>query len=263
MSRVDDLIKNLNAEAFAVEFLKRYLRDGFGKMQKTHVDLKVFSLLTKCHSGWSADPSGATYDMSLALGIPQQKVRRMLDELDFLDEGRNEEWCAQRLKQELTQGEVLPDGNKVQVQIEEGIVRQYARKLVREKFGVVDRSFDRTIIVLSAAQFTGLCVELLPGDERKRVEKELKKLLPAGGGANKPITRLFFEGVASGAGKQVGSSVVRVGMALLTGGATEVVEATGAVRDALKTIKSFFEGKQAKAEASQGGSGDSEEVDDG
>lgn len=109
------------------------------------------------------------------------------------------------------------------MQIEDGFLRELAKSLVQVDFGIVDTSFDRSIMTLSGPKFLTLITAVLDDDKRKMVEEEFRKhekFLKNQG--EKSLWRMFLEGFVQHAGAEAGKKTIKIGAALLTCGLSEV-----------------------------------------
>ncbi len=128
------------------------------------------------------------------------------------------------------EGNAITQAGTVRLQIEDGFLREYAKSLVQEDFGIVDTSFDRSIITLPAAKFLSLVVQLFDSDQQEALQKQLvatKEKLP--GSDAKPVWKRFLEGIVTGAGEKIGETAIRCGLAALTGGVSEITELVNAI----------------------------------
>lgn len=214
---------NLDRESFANAFLEAYLRDGFANMPKREIDLLVLRLLLEHTDDWSLDEPPNAFTLCQTLRAKRGRLRSMLDELSFRAAG-DEERSKQRLRQLLMAAEKDYDQNKVRVQIEDGYLRDYAKNLIQSDYGIVDTSFDRSIVSLSGSRFLMLVTELMTEEEKAVLERELEghRAEIGAGGQREGLIRAFLRSCVEGAGKEVGSQAIRLGVAALTGGLSEI-----------------------------------------
>ena len=146
----------------------------------------------------------------------------MLDELSFRNAG-DQETVNRRLHDILGMGEKDIKNNKVRIQIEDGYLREYAKSIVQADFGIVDSSFDRSIISLSGDKFLTLVTEVMSVGERKVFEKELKKhKKDLKGKENESLLKTFLREFVKSAGNEAGKKSISLGAVTLTGGLSEV-----------------------------------------
>jgi hypothetical protein len=216
-------LANLDRDSFATGFLEAYLQNGFANMPKREIDLLVLRLLLEHTADWSIDEPPNAFVLAQTLRAKRGRLRSMLDELSFRAAG-DEEKSKQRLRQLLIDAEKDYDRNKVRVQIEDGYLRDFAKNLIQSDYGIVDTSFDRTIVSLSGSRYLMLVTELMTEQEKTELEGELEEhRAQLGSDAQQEgLIRTFLRKCVEGAGKEVGGQAIRLGAAALTGGLSEV-----------------------------------------
>ena len=151
----------------------------------------------------------------------------MMDDISFRTQNNNGSAEA-RLKdlivsQTINKGDAITQGGLIKIQIEDGFLREYAKNIIQKDFGIVDSSFDRSIISLSPIKFLSLVRQLLSESQQEQIESEISKIsdrIPENGKEN--LWQNFLVGAASGAGREFGKSVVGLCRTALTGGVSEV-----------------------------------------
>ncbi len=217
-------LDNLDHAAFSRAFLKAYLADGFTSLPKREIDLLVLRLLLSHVKDWSGDAPPPAFALAQVLRAKRGRIRSMLDELSFRNAG-DQESVNRRLHEILDKGEKDIEHNKVRVQIEDGYLREYAKSIVQADFGIVDSSFDRSIISLSGDKFLALVTEVMGENEQKAFEKELKKhkkILKDG--EKEGLVKTFLREFVKSAGSEAGKKAIRLGAAALTSGLSEIPE---------------------------------------
>lgn len=242
------ILEGLDKTKFAEEFLKAYLQDGFTAMTKREIDLLILRLLVDHKDGWSWENPPNAFEMAKALKAKRTRLRSMMDELSFRnqtdDEGAKAKLRRIILDRVGPDSDATFDGGTVRLQIEDGYLREFAKSLVQEDLGIVDTSFDRSIMALSASKFLGLVGALVSEDIRSHMEAELAKhqdQLPKND--KQGIWRIFLESFVKSAGAEIGKKGVKLGAAALTGGLSEVSE----------IIDSIFENRSAPGEGDANG----------
>lgn len=215
-------IDNLNAESFSKEFLEGYLQNGFTTLGKREIDLLVLQLLLKHVDSWNSNSPDA-FSLAQQLRAKRGKIRSMLDELSFREAGDDEN-TRNKIKEILINAEKDIEKNKVKFQIDDAYLREYAKQLIRSDYGIVDTSFDRTVITVSGDKFLALALELAGDEERAKIEEEFKNTQEAPKNPQQPLTRILFEEFVKSAGKEAGSKAIKLGAAALTGGLSEIPE---------------------------------------
>ena len=217
----------LDHDAFARAFLEAYLENGFTTMTKREIDLLVLRLLVTHSDGFSWEDPPSAFELSQQLRAKRSRIRSMMDELSFRLMADDTQ-ARKRLKKIIEdrireEGEPLFEESRVRLQIEDGFLREYAKDLVQKDYGIVDSSFNTSIIVLSGDKFLALVFEVMPEAPRETIEEELERhreelhATPENG-----LFRQFIEHAVKGAGTEGGKQAVRLGVTALSGGTSEL-----------------------------------------
>ena len=244
----------LDHEAFAKAFLAAYLENGFTTMTKREIDLLVLRLLVSHSEGVSWENPPSAFDLSQELRVKRSRVRSMMDELSFrlMADGaqarkRLKKIIEDRIREE---GDNLFEAGRVRLQIEDGFLREFAKELVQKDYGIVDSSFNTSIIVLSGDKFLALVFEVMPEAPRAKIEQELNRHRDElHATSEKRLFRLFIEQAVKGAGTEGGKQAVRLGVTALSGGTSE-----------LPSLVQWFIDKMPGGDTEAGGFGEGAEV---
>ena len=217
-----NVLDSLKHDSFSRQFLEAYLDVGFANLPKREIDLLVLRLLLAHVESWSeASPPSAFY-LARTLRVKRSRIRAMLDELSFRNSD-DEESSNRRLRYVLSNGDKDLANNKVKIQIEDGYLREYAKSIIQADFGIVDTSFDRSVIRLSGEKFLTLVTAVMAGEERKAFLKELDKYNKSLKSKGKEdLLKAFLQEFVKSAGKQAGEKTINLGAAVLTGGLSEI-----------------------------------------
>ena len=222
-----DLAAKLKETDFIEELLNGYISQGFGQMPARQMQLLILELLTKKISDWEKNPP--VWDMSRKLRISPKRLRGLLDDIAYMDTEKTDDWCAAELKNILSnESEIVPNGEAIRVQIDDGLVRDYAISQVRKRFGLVDFGMNSAIIELSSKKFAMLAMALLEKNEGG-------KLIEAIGQKNNDTSKdraaykLFIDEFCQAAGKEAGTKLTRLAFAMVSYGATEAIDIVNGV----------------------------------
>ena len=233
--------ENDAAIAFTNEFLNRYTSVGFGALSKREVDLMLLQLLQN-HLPDFKDKTD--FDAAIMLKTTKRKIRGLRDEISFR-EGHDDENLDARLKEILLKAEVIADNqNMVMVQIDDAVLRGYAEKIVRSEFGIVDSSFNSSIMKLSGEKFLLLAYSVLDESERVEADKAIAKLgnsSDAKSDKKKSAFVQFKDGFIFGAGSRSGQLCVSGALALLTNGASLLLDGIEPVKEAGRSMGKALE----------------------
>jgi len=223
----DTLAEDLKDTDFLSSFLELYIRNGYGSLPKRETELALLDLMIKFRPEWREAPPRA-FELARLLRISQSRARSLLDEIAYRDESKTDDWCREQLRAALLRAEKVKSDQWVQLQLDDGLIREFAVAEVRKGYGVVDSSFNSAIIKLSGEKFVALVLELLPVAEAERVIAALPddvRQLQQNEQGSKGAIRLFVDAFAESAGQQAGKKAVNLGFTLLTGGADMAIEA--------------------------------------
>ena len=216
-------LTGLDKTKFTEEFLEAYLKDGFAAMTKREIDLLVLRLLVDHKDGWSWENPPNAFEMAQVLKAKRTRLRSMMDELSFrmFADGdharmRLRKIIEDRIRQE---GDDIFEEGRVRIQIEDGFLREYAKDLIQKNYGIVDSSFNSSLIVLSGDKFLALVFEVISDTDRDRVTRELEQHWQSlQARDNQAIFTMFIEQAVRGAGREAGRQALKLGITALTGG---------------------------------------------
>lgn len=247
------------AAEFAREFLSRYNSVGFGTLSKREVDLLMIDLLEQHLPGFSDLPD---FDAARRLKSTKRRVRGLRDEVAYRRSQSDAELSA-GLREELSRAEIVPANDwQVKVQIEDAVLRNFAEGIIRSDYGLVDTSFNSTILSLTPEKFLFLAFKVLPDDELSELESVLEEISTeqkaAFSSKAKSNFQTFKDAFIQGAGKEAGKLMISGAFAMLSGGATfflgteKPAEAVGkSIGQALKAAWKYFTGKDDKNAATE------------
>lgn len=206
------LSSSLEFQKFAQVFLTNYLVGGLGSLSKREIDLLVLRAYLEAKMGapiqvviTKADP----YQLGRDLNIRASRIRTMLDDLRYRYPPSEDELRSQ-LSEALKNGEIIPDKNTLRIQIDDLLLRDYVRKIVRDRFGLVDTSFDRTIISLTPEKFLALAIASQDEATQTKLEQRLNaiKLKSELGAPKEGRVLWLIKKVGEGAANEVGKKLL-------------------------------------------------------
>ena len=225
---IEHVAERMEGTRFLPELLSEYVDRGLGSLPGRETTITLVALLLKHHPEWKKTPP-RDYELARLLRTSPRKIRNILDEISYRDIGRDDPWCERELIKVLEAAEQVSDGAFVTFQIDDGLVRDYARKLVRENYGVFEQGLSSSTVKVSGATFAALVLAVLPEDKQREViaktppDRQNKR--QGEQQTSKPPIRVFVDSFADAAGKAAGKSLVRLGFTLLTCGFTDLAEA--------------------------------------
>ena len=232
MKNIVDVAKEIQATNFLSELLEEFVGRGLGSLPGRETTITLVGLLLKHHPDWKEHPP-RDYEIARLLRTSPRKIRNIRDEISYRDTKRDDEWCRIQLIEILTSAERLREGSFVSFQIDDGLVRDYAQKLIRENSGVFEQGLNASIVKVSGQAFAVLVLAVMPKDKQKEL---LGAVLKAGQTADnidrrdKTAIRIFLESFATKAGEEAGKQSSRLAFSLLTSGLSEIGQAVEIVR---------------------------------
>lgn len=221
-----EISEQLKSSNFLEKFLEGYIGQGFGQMPARQTQLLLLQLLTENVKGWKNDPP--MWELSRTLKISPRRLRGLLDDLAYMDAEKTDEWCRNELKKLFTEShEIVKSGEAIRVQIDDGLVRDFAITRIRQRYGVVEFGMNSAIVELSGTQFSILAMSLLDEKDAERVIAAIPnkaRIAQQNAQKSKSVLRMFIDAFAESAGKQAGKKSVDLGFAILTGGASEAID---------------------------------------
>lgn len=217
-----DLAAKLKHTDFIEKLLAGYINQGFGQMPARQMQLLLLELLTKEIPDWKRNPP--VWDMSRKLRISPKRLRGLLDDIAYMDTEKTDDWCATELQKILSNDhELVADGKAIRVQIDDGLVRDYAISQVRERFGLVEFGMNSSIIELSGEKFAMLAISLLDENDAAKLIESIGQI-DEGTPKDRAAYKLFIDEFTKAAGKEAGTKLTRLALAAVTFGATEAID---------------------------------------
>ena len=207
------------------EFIKdTYLKKGFGAMNKNDFEVFIFNEIMKypydvlninkpnLQEGQKL-PKPSNYTLSIALQIPESKVKRLAYEADLKYGADNREAeCKEKLLEALEKVKFScekGDNTKASFIIEEVSIRKYLEHKLKINGDFVDYHNNKEIICVGVKEFTELIEGCYDEDEKKAVLKKLNKE------ARVDFKSVLQEILISVAKQYVGNTIPLAGKALV------------------------------------------------
>ena len=213
---------------FLNELLAEFVVRGLGSLPGRETTITLVGLLLKHHPGWRDSPPH-DYELARLLRTSPRKIRNIRNELSYRAATHDDDWCRSELAQELERAELLSDGKLVSFQIDDGLVRDFAQKLVREQYGLVEYGLNSAIMKVSRQHFAELALLVMPQKGKQRL---LQRIHTHSIAQDKSPVQLFLDAFAKSAGDKAGAQIARSLIAAATGGFSEV----GKLFDLLKAF---------------------------
>lgn len=231
---ITDLNKELKGTHFQEELLTNLVERGFGSLPARETALTILELILKHRPGWDENPP-EDYELARLLRTSPRRIRGLIDDLAYRDPEKGDDWCKDKLTSLLLSAERIKDGAFVTFEIDDGLVRDYAKKLVRKNLGVFEFGISSSVVRISAKQFMSLIFVLLDKAEFAKLSKVLsKEMKQLSSDSKESPVKLFVNSFMESAGKEAGKKGVDLAFTVLSGGLSDVSGAVDYLKDLLK-----------------------------
>ena len=154
-------------EEFAIEFISRYSKVGFGSMNKNDFEVMIYDLLKKY-----GNLSGkSNYDISLELQITESKVKKLSYEAELKYNDHNDDTFKNDFFKILEKSRYKKDGCKVQFSVEDKFLRTSISAKLKSLGHFSDSSFNSEIISIDVESFIDLLDCVLSKNEKECIIK--------------------------------------------------------------------------------------------
>ena len=133
------------------ELIKKYIERGFGSMNKNDFEVAIFNEWIKAEG-----QNKSNYEISLALRIPEAKVKRLKYEAELKYGDNQDEILKTRLEDLLKNANFKTERNKLVFLIDNQMLRSYLDGKLKAKGCFSDRSFNSEIVSVNAKDFITL-----------------------------------------------------------------------------------------------------------
>ena len=236
MNKITDVAEKVKETEFLNELLTQFVERGLGSLPGRETTITLVDLLLTYHPDWKNN-SPEDYEIARLLRTSPRKIRNIRDELGYRDRSRDDAWCRQRLIDILNTAKRIHDETFVWFQIDDGLVRDYTQKLVRESCGIIEYGFNKSIIKISGEQFAALVLAVMPEEKQQEligtIPEKIREENQDDRQSKTPI-QLFVDSFAKQAGKEAGKKATNLAFSVLTCGLSDIGEA-------VKVIKGVFD----------------------
>lgn len=148
------------------KFIDRYIKRGFGSMNKNDFEVEIFHYMQKN----DYFESQTDYDISIKLRIPQSKVKRLKYEsgLKFPDDNKDE-----TVKKILGNAKIYFDKECLVLSIEDELIRKHLDCEIKKHNSYSDLSFNTELLRLNFEDYIYLVGKF---EGKNKVEETKKKL---------------------------------------------------------------------------------------
>mgnify|MGYP003531318517 CR=1 FL=1 len=166
MSDIIKKLKSCPAQKVQKEFcalVKEYLTPSFGSMSKTDFNVLLFNSLQKL-GAIEKEPN--LYDLTYELHLTKSRAQSLLYNAN-LRKGYTSEDLEKQLRKAISEAVLLKEKDRVSVEIENPVLRDYLKKRLKELNHISDGSFSVDIIKMTYQAFADLYEKMLPEKSEK------------------------------------------------------------------------------------------------
>ncbi len=236
MNDINDVAVKVKETEFLNELLKEFVVRGLGSLPGRETTITLVGLLLKHHPDWKNN-SPEDYEIARLLRTSPRKIRNIRDEIGYRDNSRDDAWCKERLVEILKTADCVSDETLVSFQIDDGLVRDYTQKLVRENCGIIEYGLNRSIIRISGEKFAALVLAVMPEDKQQelisKIPEKIREENQDDRQSKTPI-QLFVDSFAEKAGEQAGKKATNLALSVLTCGLSEISGAVEVIQGVFK-----------------------------
>ena len=166
--------KDSEPETILAELLEQYRKPSFGSMSKRDVDILMFIAMQQL--GIIDDENPKIYYVMQLLHVTRAKARNLIYEV-ALRKAESEDKLKTQLQKLLNENILLKEKEKVTLEIDNPLVIDYLRNVLKDLKHLTDGSFTPELVKMSYEAFADLYMEVMKEEkEEKLIKKELQKL---------------------------------------------------------------------------------------
>ena len=212
---------------FADDFIKIYLQNGFGIMNKSELEILIFHLLRRddfCNQK-------SIFGISRELHIPEAKVRKLIYEADLRYGDISDAYVKKEFFACLSKAHFQTTGNKIEFPLDDKLVRSAIDDKLRSMGYFSDTSHNRDVFSIHIDAFVVLIDVYYTDANKAEVLKKCKSSVKGGQDITfKGVLKEFLYGASRKAGEIAASAV----FGALSGGLTEISPLITLIKNVLK-----------------------------
>ncbi|MCB1175744.1 MAG: hypothetical protein KDK39_19370 [Leptospiraceae bacterium] len=215
-----DKIQDL--QGFTQEFLKHYLANGFGGMQKRDLDTLIFGLLYKHGAFGNPVEKFDITEVSFQLGISVTRVRNLLrdSQLRYLQYDEHE--AKRRFVDLLESSRFERTGSYITFSVCDPLLQQYFMRWVNQVNGFYDTTFNPNLIKISYEVLADVCL-LLADQETLEIfktqieDQDILFIEESDGIDDRSLVQRVLESLTNGLAQDVVKDFIVLAIKLLIG----------------------------------------------
>ena len=151
--------------------IKKYIEKGFGSMNKNDFEVWIFGQLLKMKEYEGKN----NYELSIALHIPENKIKRLRYEAALKAPIKSEEEYKKDVQIILMNASLRCREKKIVFQVEDVMLKLYITSILKRDGRAIDSSFNPELVVIHTDDFQYLAQAVCSKEELKDVMNEAKK----------------------------------------------------------------------------------------
>lgn len=163
-------IASEDCRAILEELLSTYMTPAFGVLPKHEIDMMMYEVLQKV--GY-LNKISTPYDLVRKLKVTRSKAQSLIYESNLRQFTGADDDLKEQLKKLLAEDSLLIYNDKVAIEVENPLLRDYIRQCLREANCITDTSYSKDLLCMSAKAYQKLC-EKYANDAYKRLMSSLR-----------------------------------------------------------------------------------------
>lgn len=200
INEINGFSKKKKAEVIKkfVEFLKEYTEPSFGSISKRDIDIKIFNIMRDLKL-ISEDPD--VWEIINKLKLTRTKANGLIYDANIRREGAFEKLDV-ILRETLEKIPYIWEGNYVSIQIDNPLLRDHIKSILKKENCLSDGSFSPEIVKMKPEAFICMYLNALNENERNEFEKHYDK--EKKNCSRKELVKYLFEEIKSHGDSKVG-----------------------------------------------------------
>lgn len=136
------------------ELLRIYMTPSFGVLPKHEIDMMMYETLQKV--GY-LEKTATPYDLVRKLRVTRTKAQSLIYESNLRQSYDADDDLKDQLRRLLTEDSILIYNDKVAIEVENPLLRDYIRQCLKEVGCITDASYSQDLIRMSPRAYQSLC----------------------------------------------------------------------------------------------------------
>lgn len=147
-------IKDSRCRSILEDLLKKYTSPAFGVLPKHEIDMMMYEVLQRV--GYLS-PNPTPYELVWNLKVTRSKAQSLIYESNLRQIKANENKLEEELKELLTKGNFLVYNDKVAIEVENPLLRDFIKQCLKKVNCITDASYSNDILRMTPNAYQKLC----------------------------------------------------------------------------------------------------------